>query len=149
MCVPERERVPERSPERGLTPAQEPEREPRERHREPPQESQAGSLPTVPSVIIKWEREGDLCTAPSVVLIKEEEKEARIDMIQGVEETRMANPEIFGVPEGETIEEHMAKVRVVGLVQKSALILPMVVVQSDGREVTLRALVDTVRGEPG
>ena len=64
-------------------------------------------------------------------------------MIQGVEETRVASPEIFGVPEGETIEEHMAKVRVVGLVQKSALILPMVVVQSDGKEVTLRALVDT------
>ena len=82
----------------GLTPTQEPERERRERHREPPQESQAGSLPTVPSVIIKGEREGDLCTAPSVVLIKEEEKEARIDMIQGVEETRMANHEIFGVP---------------------------------------------------
>ena len=78
-----------------------------------------------------------------MVWVKEEEKEARVDMIQGVGETRMVNPEIFGVPDGETIEEHIAKVRVVGLVQKSALILPMVVVQSDGKEVTLRALVDT------
>ena len=129
--------------EGGLVPTQEPESEPRERHREPPREPQSEGLPTVPSVIIKGEREVDLCTAPTVVLVKEEEKEARVDMIRGGEEMRVANPEIFGVPEGETIEEHMAKVRVVGLVQKSALILPMVVVQSDGKEVTLRALVDT------
>ena len=53
------------------------------------------------------------------------------------------DPEIFGIPEGESIEEHIAKVRMVGRVPRSALILPMYVHQSNGRVITLRALIDT------
>ena len=52
-------------------------------------------------------------------------------------------PEIFGIPEGETMEEHIAKVRMVSQVQRSALVLPMYVHQSNGRVITLQALIDT------
>ena len=82
-----------------------------------------------------------LGSTPRVVIKEEPREDEKGREIRAVNQP--LEPEIFGVPEGESVEEHIAKVRTVGNLLKTALILPMHVRQSNGRVIILRALVDT------
>ena len=75
--------------------------------------------------------------------LEEENIGFRVLSQQKVFSPRALDPEIFGVPENEDVDEHIAKVRMVHELDRSALIVPMCIQQSSGRIITLRALIDT------
>ena len=63
------------------------------------------------------------------------------EVSEGVREERFARPEVFAVPEGENLGEHMSRIRAVRA-QRTALIIRFWILREEGR-ISLDALVDT------
>ena len=62
--------------------------------------------------------------------------------VEGESDLKLVQPEIFAVPEGEQLGEHIQKIRTVYL-HRTALMVPMWVETETNKKYRLQALVDT------